>query len=237
MSTVTVPTLPTKKPRPEPVVKPAPSPSPFVDLSQAIRSAPGTPTWEMARFYPAQGNWTEEEYLALDTNHLIEFDHGVLEFLPMPTTSHSLLVRFLFRLLDEFVQHRKLGEALFAPCRVRISEATHREPDLLFVPKGGKLQKMHTEDAALVMEVVSEGTENRDRDLVKKRHDYAAAGIPEYWIVDPQTQSVTVLTLPEGGTDYAIHGEFKPGETASSVLLEGFTVDVTACFAAAEQAE
>jgi Uma2 family endonuclease len=84
---------------------------------------------------------------------------------------------------------------------------------------------------------VSEGIENRDRDLIRKRSEYAAAGIPEYWIVDPETATVTVLSLPEGGTEYVVHGEFKPGETATSVLLNGFTIDVSDCFAAAEQAE
>ena len=41
------------------------------------------PTWEIAQLFPAQGHWTEEEYLALDTNHLIEFSQGQLEVLPI----------------------------------------------------------------------------------------------------------------------------------------------------------
>ncbi|MBI3463073.1 MAG: Uma2 family endonuclease, partial [Planctomycetes bacterium] len=81
----------------------------------------------------------------------------------------------------------------------------------------------------LVMEVVSEGAESRKRDLETKRREYAAAGIPEYWIVDPEEQKVTVLTL-DGGT-YRVHGEFRPGETATSVLLRGFAVAVRDVFA------
>jgi Uma2 family endonuclease len=202
-----------------------------------VRSAPGTPTWEIARFYPAQGEWTEAEYLALDTNQLVEFNDGVLEFLPIPTIVHQLLSQFLFLALQGHVSEHNLGTVVFGAYRVRIDEKTQREPDLLFVPKGGKLQKLFTEDAALVMEVVSEGKENRDRDLLQKRTEYAAAGIPEYWIVDPETTTITVLSLPERGGEYAVHGEFQPGQTATSVLLDGFTVDVAACFAAAEAAE
>ena len=54
-------------------------------------------------------------------------------------------------------------------------------------------------------------------------------GIPEYWIVDPELGQITVLTLD--GQTYAVHGEFKRGEQATSKLLPGFSVDVAAAFA------
>ena len=66
-----------------------------------------------------------------------------------------------------------------------------------------------------------------------KRREYAQAGIPEYWIVDPTDASITVLTLQ--GQEYALHGEFVAGETALSVLLEGFTVDVSDLFSEASR--
>jgi Uma2 family endonuclease len=82
------------------------------------------------------------------------------------------------------------------------------------------------------MEVVSPGKEARERDLEEKRHDYAKAKIPEYWIVDPKTKTITVLTL--SGRSYKVHGEFKSGEHAASKLLKGFGVDVANVFAAGE---
>jgi Uma2 family endonuclease len=51
---------------------------------------------------------------------------------------------------------------------------------------------------ALVVEVVSPGKANRDRDYRYKRSEYAARGIAEYWIVDPQESKVTVLLLDHG---------------------------------------
>jgi Uma2 family endonuclease len=66
---------------------------------------------------------------------------------------------------------------------------------------------------------------------VEKREEYAEAGIPEYWIVNPLNRTITVLTL-EGDT-YREHGIFAPGAQATSVLLAGFAVDVRAAFAAA----
>jgi len=83
--------------------------------------------------------------------------------------------------------------------------------------------------ADLVMEVVS--PDDPQRDLVTKREEFAEAGITEYWIVDPRNSHITVLDLE--GTQYAVHGKFKPGQKAISRLLPGFSVDVTAVFAAA----
>lgn len=57
---------------------------------------------------------------------------------------------------------------------------------------------------ALVVEVVSPGKANEDRDYRYKRSEYAARGIPEYWIVDPGKAQVTVLTLVDGLYEEAI---------------------------------
>jgi Uma2 family endonuclease len=78
--------------------------------------------------------------------------------------------------------------------------------------------------ADLVLEVVS--SDDPKRDLVRKRREYARAGIPEYWIVNPATEQIIVLHLE--GTAYVEHGIFTRGTQATSVLLEGFTVAVAA---------
>jgi Uma2 family endonuclease len=54
----------------------------------------------VTEFFPGQGKWTEEEYLALDTGQLIELADGCLELLPMPTILHQLVVAFLYGRLD-----------------------------------------------------------------------------------------------------------------------------------------
>ena len=71
--------------------------------------------WEIATMYPAQGDWTEAEYLNLtdSTNRLIEFTDGYLEFLTMPTLEHQKILRFLFRLLDSYSLSRNLGEVFW----------------------------------------------------------------------------------------------------------------------------
>jgi Uma2 family endonuclease len=109
-----------------------------------------------------------------------------------------------------------------------------REPDIVFLrPERGEWHGQ-PEGADLVVEVVSEGEENRRRDIEVKRREYARAGIKEYWIVDPENRRVTVLVLDEAA--YREHGVFGPGEAATSVLLAGLVVSVAELFAAAGQA-
>jgi Uma2 family endonuclease len=88
------------------------------------------------------------------------------------------------------------------------------------------------EGADLVMEVVSEDPKDRERDYEDKLHAYAEAKVAEYWIVDYQRQVVVVHRLD--GERYAVHGEFKRGQQATSVLLEGFAIDVAALIAVAD---
>ncbi len=199
------------------------------------KSRVGTPTWEMARFYPAQGDWSEEDYLALKTRQLIEFTDGVLEFLPMPDRIHQYLVKWLFKRLDQFAESSGLGQAYFAPLRVKTENKKYREPDLVYLSNERERQYPDRSrppfGADLVMEVVSEGEEARDRDTRQKPLDYAAAGIPEYWIVDPENRTITVLSLE--GAEYFPRGVFGEGEVAESALLPGFSVDVAECFAQA----
>lgn len=180
---------------------------------------------------PPQGRWSEEEYLWLtdDTNRLIEFTDGEIEVLPMPTDQHQTLSRFL---LFAFWQHIAplSGVIQYSPLRVRIRSRKFREPDLLLLLNADdpRRQNRYWLGADLVVEIVS--PDKPERDLVDKRFDYAEAGIPEYWIVNPLNQTVAVLRLD--GDEYSEHGIFRSGQQATSVLLPGFVVDVSALFAA-----
>jgi Uma2 family endonuclease len=180
----------------------------------------------VAKLFPDQGAWSEEEYLALNGNKLVEFSHGYLEVLPMPTTSHQEIVAYLYGVLLAFVSPAKLGKVLFAPLRVRLWSGKYREPDVVFMlaQNASRIGEQFWDRADLVMEVVSD--DDRRRDLDTKRREYAQAGIPEYWIVDPQLGQITVLRLEKD--HYAVHGEFKKGTQATSALLRGFSVDVNA---------
>jgi Uma2 family endonuclease len=195
----------------------------------------GEPAWDVATLFPGQGYWSEEEYLDLPTNRLVEFTRGHVEVLPMPTTSHQIIVALLFRLLETFVERRKLGTVLFAALPVRLWEEKYREPDVVFLlsKHAQRIGEQYWEGADLVMEVVSDDAKSRHRDLVMKRREYARAGILEYWIVDPLKERITVLRL--AGRKYVVHGSYGRGDQACSALLDGFEVAVAAVFAAASR--
>ena len=179
-----------------------------------------------------QGLWTEAQYLRL-TDHirrLLEFTDGRLEVLPVPTDRHQVISRFLFLALFSFV-HNLGGTVLYAPLRLRIRDGKFREPDLLLVRNANDLRRRNDywRGADLVAEVVS--PDDPERDTVIKRLDYAQARIPEYWIVNPIDETVTVLVLD--GDAYAEHGVFRRNRRAESVCLDGFSVSVTEVFDAA----
>jgi Uma2 family endonuclease len=195
------------------------------------------PVWDIATLYPAQGAWSEEDYLALtdSTNRLIEFTDGRVEFLEMPTEAHQLIMAFLFEALREFVRAKDAGLVLFMGLRVRIRPNMVREPDVVFIAKEnyGRRSNRYWSWADLVMEVVSPDDKSRDRDHRQKVIDYAEAKIPEYWIVDPEEQVIEVLVFSEETQQYQRHGAYRPGSAAASKRLPGFTVDVKSVFDAA----
>jgi Uma2 family endonuclease len=192
----------------------------------------GEPAWEIARLFPDQGQWSVEEYLGLGGNHLVEYSNGHVEVLPIPTTSHQAIVLFLYRLLKAFASPRDMGRTLVAPLRVRLGTRKFREPDIVFMltEHAARIGEAFWVGADRVMEVVS--AENRTQDLETKRREYARAGIPEYWIVDPREGRITVLVLTPGRRTYTSHGEFHRGDQATFRLLAGFRVDVAAALAA-----
>jgi Uma2 family endonuclease len=197
-------------------------------LEEWVRElADSGPEWQAGRTFPVRYPCTEEEYLAIDTNRRLEYADGFLEVLPMPTIFHQLILSFLLRQLHDFVAAGKLGTAVPAGYKVWVRPGGYREPDILFISNKHRsgIGKDFCMKADLVMEIVSES--NRCHDLVTKRDEYARAGIPEYWIVDPEEGTITVFVLKPRRKTYVEHGTYGKGERAVSKLLPGFGVDVT----------
>jgi Uma2 family endonuclease len=153
----------------------------------------------------------------------------------MPSPFHQRIVRFLFRVLESCVLGIGSGEVFFAPLPIRLWPGKFRDPDLVYL-RPGRIADAHRQPqgADLAVEVVSEDDDDRLRDLETKRQEYAQAGFSEYWIVDPREHRIIVLTLD--GPAYRVHGEFRGGTTATSVLLPSLRVCVDAVFAAGHDA-
>jgi Uma2 family endonuclease len=202
-------------------------------VTAETNSAPVTSSEEwkdlLADVMPPQGAWSEEEYLVFTdhTSRLIEYTDGFLEPLPMPTDRHQVILQFLLIAFHSFLDPRG-GKVRFSPLRLRIRAGKFREPDLIMLLSRSdpRRQNRFWLAADLALEVVSD--DKPERDLVDKRFDYAEAGVPEYWIVNPQTETITVLWL--AGNVYEEAGVWRRGETAVSILLSGFSVPVQEVF-------
>ena len=198
---------------------------------QNSTAAPVADPWKDAVFelIPRQGMWSEEEYLVLTghSNRLVEFTDGFLEILPMPTEKHQSILFFLCVAFHNFIEPRG-GKVSFAGLRLRIRDGKLREPDILLVRSTADPRRNNKiwDGADLVLEVISD--DNPERDVKDKRGEYAEARIPEYWIVNPLNETITVLRLM--GTAYEEAGNYRRGQSATSVLLPEFSVDVAATF-------
>lgn len=118
-----------------------------------------------------------------------------------------------------------------APTRVYLDPDKYPEPDLVF-----NLAARHARSGRRFYQgadLVSDDPASRARDYEDKVSDYAAGGISEYWIVDPVALQIKVLVL--NGDAYQTHGVFKPGQTADSRLLTGFSVNVEEVFRAGQE--
>ena len=145
----------------------------------------------------------------------------------MPTYTHQAVLLFLYDVFRAYLRRRG-GVVMVTPLRMRIREGKFREPDLLLLRRHDdpRCEDRYWLGADLVAEVIS--ADNPDRDLVEKRVDYAEAGVPEYWIADPRTETILVLELQEGV--YREVGAYRRGEQVPSPSLDGLRVDVAAVF-------
>jgi Uma2 family endonuclease len=128
-----------------------------------------------------------------DRHELID---GELVVTPVPIPDHQIISINIVYELERHVREQRLGQVLHAPTGVRLTPDNLLIPDIIFIAR----DRLHvigprTVDAApdLVVEILSPGT--RERDLTVKRALYARFGVQEYWIVDPDARTVTVLAL------------------------------------------
>lgn len=143
---------------------------------------------------------TYEEFLEwADEDTLAEWVDGVVVMTSPASTRHQKIFKFLVRLLSTFTEIHALGEVMPAPFQMKLGRAG-REPDLLFVSKEhlGRLKKTYLDGPAdLVVEIVS--PESQERDRTEKLREYDEAGIPEYWLIDPQAEEALFYQRDEAG--------------------------------------
>jgi Uma2 family endonuclease len=168
---------------------------------------------------------TLEDYLAFDNGADTQFELVNGELVEMPTESdlNGLIVVMLMFALSRFVPPNRFR--IKTEIAVSGYRATCRLPDLMVLTAESAAALQGAERSillpdmpppALVVEVVSPGIENAQRDYRYKRSEYAARGIQEYWVVDPNAAQVMVLTLVAGLYEEAV---FKGDQRIVSTLF------------------
>ena len=168
---------------------------------------------------------TYEDYRNTPEDERYELLDGELVMSEAPRIVHQQVDMDLGTLMNLFVKENNLGRVFSAPTDVVLSETAVVQPDLLFVSneRAHIITEQNIQGAPdLVVEILSPSTANRDWTI--KRELYAAHGVKELWIVDPDARIVWVMLLRDGDFRHMrVYGE---GQSLSSTTLEGFTVDI-----------
>ena len=179
----------------------------------------------MAIVINSETKLTYEDYVLLPEDGKIhEIIDGEHCMTPAPDTYHQTLSRRIQYQLYEQIEERGLGFVFDAPTDVQLSEIDIVQPDLLVILANRKSMiapKKIIGPPDLIVEILSESTGSKDRRL--KRDLYQKAGVPEYWLVDPESQQVEVYRL-RGGL-YESAGSY--GEEIPYPAVEGVRVDLS----------
>lgn len=176
---------------------------------------------------------TYEDYLLISEDgrrhEIIDGEHFVN---PSPNTRHQTVVMNIVRALDGFVHPRRIGKVFGAPYDVVLSDVDIVEPDVLYISNA----RMHLITKAnlrgapdLVVEVLSESNRRNDEILKKKR--YELFGVAEYWIADPELESVKIYRRSGDLFAPAEIISTETGGTITTALLPGFELPIGDVFA------
>lgn len=175
---------------------------------------------------PRQGFWTYETYAALpDDGHRYEVVQGVLMMSPAPEPAHQGVIGLIYRHLSECIFSTRQGLVFTGPLDVVFSAQMTVQPDVLVLLKEhlGRVQKTRIIGVPdLAVEVISPSSVTYDR--LVKYSIYERAGVPEYWLVNLEEQTIEVFALEEGG--FRSLGVFQGEQTLPSRIVPEIGVPV-----------
>lgn len=171
---------------------------------------------------------TYEDYMRLREGAPYQLIAGQLVHEPAPTWQHQSIVNTIGTRLTNHIWAHNLGHVVQAPIDVKLSDADVFQRDIVFIShERASIIRGHVDGAPdLVVEVLSPSTARND--LNPKRRMYESSGVLEYWIVDPATASIEILTNDAG--QFATHDRAATSGLVHSKVLRGFTIDVADVF-------
>jgi Uma2 family endonuclease len=154
---------------------------------------------------------------------------GGLYVTPPPVWGHQDTLSGLLWRVARHVHEHKLGKVVPAPVGVKLDDENGIEPDIVFVSAARQhiISARGVEGAPdLVVEVLSPGTQHRDRGIKMRR--YAAAGVPHYWMLNYRRPSLEAYRLGPGG--YELVGRYRPGDVFQPELFPGLAIAIDDIF-------
>lgn len=182
---------------------------------QAAYAAQKTPTADQERKddripvrqsarYPRQGSYTLEDYLALPDEQRVELIDGVFYDMSAPSIPHQLIGGAIYAKLLSFLAGKHASCMPFiAPTDVQLDRdnRTILQPDVMVVCDRSKITYARIFGAPdFVIEVISPGTKSKD--MLIKTAKYKAAGVREYWMVDPRQETITKMLFEKPDEEY-----------------------------------
>ena len=173
---------------------------------------------------------TYKDYCATPDDERYELLNGNLMMVPAPNMKHQRVLLTLAQRLDEFTKEHRLGEVYIAPCDVLLSDTNVVQPDLLFISRAR--EHTITDDNVrgapdLVIEILSPST--ADKDLGYKHDLYGRHDVLEYWIVDPNAETIAVHRQRDGRLELA--ETFERHDTLRTALLDELQLNLDDIFA------
>ena len=182
--------------------------------------------------YAKQGGYTYEEYLKIPEEPGCRFEilEGILVKEPSPSMQHQRVSSVLYRQLADFFDgFDPRGELFFAPLDMTLTNSNVLQPDLLFV-SGARREVMREEridgPCDLVVEIMS--PTNRRKDRLQKMEIYRKAGIPHYWLADPEENTLEAFMLRDGSFALIVAGG--PGDNFTHPEFPGLDLDLDRIF-------
>ena len=172
---------------------------------------------------------TSEEFRGLpDAGPRCELLQGVLYVMPEPALDHQFLVQMLWKFLFDQLTVAGLAHT-YIPVNLVLSGENYLSPDIIVIRtnRTEMLGEVWVNGAPdIVVEVLST---DRDRDLIEKRALYQEAGVPEYWILDGDTDTLTALELADDGT-YRERAVLTAADVLTTPLFPEFSLPLAQLF-------
>jgi Uma2 family endonuclease len=179
--------------------------------------------------------YTWDDFVSLDEDDLRELIDGELVEVEVPTGRHEDIVVLLGYFLTAWAQAGHGGRARGSGYKVRISERRGVMPDLQFYRRGNDAARDQDHGLVLgspdlVVEILSPSSRRYDR--VTKLRWYLQLGVPEYWLVDPETRTLERLVLRDGV--YVITAALAESEVLRPDTFDGLEIPLATLWQAAE---